>query len=198
MRRLRRLTAFEIDLGFDSFTGQCYAEVRTIGVICVGPSETEALGRLMGVVLRIMADRLEQGREVPDVVRGLFWSDLTIESSRDKSGRWIAKIPSVAKAHCVGSSQHEVVAKIRILALRIIAGLAEAGHDVPWAVSLLFPLSDEYLKNATFVGAGPLNLIQFPAPADQTARAGLASRSRRQFQKRKTALVATSQPCLFD
>ena len=67
MRRLRRLTAFEIDLGFDSFTGQCYAEVRTIGVICVGPSETEALGRLVGVVLRIMADRLEQGREVPDV-----------------------------------------------------------------------------------------------------------------------------------
>ena len=43
MRRLRRHTAFEIDLGFDSFTGQCYAEVRAIGVICVGPSETEAL-----------------------------------------------------------------------------------------------------------------------------------------------------------
>ena len=84
----------------------------------------------MGVVLRIMADRLEQGREVPDIVRGLFWSDLRIESSCDKSGRWIAEIPSVAEAHCVGSSQHEVVAKIRILTLRIIAGLAEAGHDV--------------------------------------------------------------------
>ena len=99
MRRLRRLTAFEIDLGFDSFTGQCYAEVRAIGVICVGPSETEALEGLMGVVLRIMADRLEQGREVPDIVRGLFWSDLRIESSCDKSGRWIAEIPSVAEAH---------------------------------------------------------------------------------------------------
>jgi hypothetical protein len=128
----------------------------------------------------------------------LFWSDLTIESSRDKSGRWIAKIPSLAQAHCVGTSQNEAIAKIRILALRIIAGLAEVGLGLPWAVSVLFPLSEGYLRNATFLGDGPLNVIQFPTPANQTARLRLTYRSRRQFKRRKTALIATGQLCLFD
>jgi predicted RNase H-like HicB family nuclease len=197
-RKLRGLTAFEINLDFDRVTRQCYAEVPAIGVICFGSSESEALGGVQALALRILADRLEQGRLVPDSVKNLFWSDLRIEARRDKSGRWIAKIPSVSNAHCIGSSHREVIRNIKPLALRIMADLAEACDEVPWTVELLFPLSEEYWRDTQFVGAGPHNVVQFPAAGHRIPHARRACTGCHRFRRRKTAPVAATQPCLFD
>lgn len=46
---------------------------------------------------------------------------LKIELEREEDGRWLAEIPSLAGAMCYGATQHDAVARVQALALRVIA-----------------------------------------------------------------------------
>jgi len=56
---------------------------------------------------------------------------LGIEFDREDDGRWIADIPALPGVMVYGRTREEATAKVRALALRVIAERIEHGEAVP-------------------------------------------------------------------
>ena len=63
---------------------------------------------------------------------------LRIESEREEDGRWIAEVPSLPGVLTYGASQAEAHAKVKALALRVIADRLENGEPLPSEISGVF------------------------------------------------------------
>lgn len=56
---------------------------------------------------------------------------LRIETETEEDGRWIAEVPDVSGAMEYGKTRQEAVARVKALALRILADRLENGETVP-------------------------------------------------------------------
>ncbi|QUY42296.1 type II toxin-antitoxin system HicB family antitoxin [Acaryochloris marina] len=62
--------------------------------------------------------------------------DIKIEQEED--GRWIAEIPSLPGVMLYGQTPEEAKAKVKALALRVLAERIESGETEPELVSVTF------------------------------------------------------------
>lgn len=62
--------------------------------------------------------------------------DIKIEQEED--GRWIAEIPSLPGVMLYGQTPEEAKAKVKALALRVLAERIESGETEPKLVSVTF------------------------------------------------------------
>ncbi|UJB71399.1 type II toxin-antitoxin system HicB family antitoxin [Acaryochloris sp. 'Moss Beach'] len=62
--------------------------------------------------------------------------DIQIEQEED--GRWIAEIPSLPGVMLYGQTPEEAKAKVKALALRVLAERIESGETEPELVSVTF------------------------------------------------------------
>jgi predicted RNase H-like HicB family nuclease len=155
-QELKAVTTFTIDVGeYGVPTSKCFAEVRSLGVICRGESQAEVLGRVTARVLRIMSLRMARRMVVPDVIEDLFGTEPRIISGLgqcnilftckpDGNGRWVAEVPDVPLAICDGATQEEATRRVKSLALWMLVAVAEQpGSDLPMPVCLCFPVATE-------------------------------------------------------
>jgi predicted RNase H-like HicB family nuclease len=56
---------------------------------------------------------------------------LTIELEQEEDGRWIAEVPDLPGVLVYGQSREEALAKVRVLALRVIADRLDQGEPIP-------------------------------------------------------------------
>ena len=56
---------------------------------------------------------------------------LTIEIEREDDGRWLAEVPALVGTMTYGQTRDEAIARVKALALRVIADRLERGEDVP-------------------------------------------------------------------
>jgi len=56
---------------------------------------------------------------------------MIVEVEREDDGRWIAEIPDLPGAMTYGRTRNEAVAKVKALALRVMADRLEHGEDIP-------------------------------------------------------------------
>jgi predicted RNase H-like HicB family nuclease len=56
---------------------------------------------------------------------------LRIETEREEDGRWIAEIPALPGVVAYGASAEEAVAKVKAVALRVVADRLENGESLP-------------------------------------------------------------------
>jgi predicted RNase H-like HicB family nuclease len=56
---------------------------------------------------------------------------LVIELEREDDARWIAEVPSLPGVMVYGQNREEALARIEILALRVLADRLEHGESVP-------------------------------------------------------------------
>ena len=61
-----------------------------------------------------------------------------IEYDREVDGRWIAEIPDLPGVKVYGKTPDEVTAKVKALALRVIAERIENGEEETTEVEILF------------------------------------------------------------
>jgi len=54
-----------------------------------------------------------------------------IEVEREKDGRWIAEVPELPGVMAYGKTQAQALAKVKALALRVIADRLDHGEGVP-------------------------------------------------------------------
>jgi predicted RNase H-like HicB family nuclease len=58
-------------------------------------------------------------------------SAIRLEVEREEDGRWLAEVPALSGALAYGRTRDEAVARIKALALRILAELLEHGEPIP-------------------------------------------------------------------
>ncbi len=63
---------------------------------------------------------------------------LKIESEREDDGRWIAEVPALPGVLCYGATEAEAKAKVKALALRVIADRLEKGEPLPREIAGVF------------------------------------------------------------
>jgi predicted RNase H-like HicB family nuclease len=63
---------------------------------------------------------------------------LRIESEREEDGRWIAEVPVLSGVLAYGSTEAEAHAKVKALALRVIADRLENGEPLPREIAGVF------------------------------------------------------------
>ena len=56
---------------------------------------------------------------------------MQIEIEREEDGRWLGEIPELPGVMAYGQTQAEAVAKVKALALRVIADRLEHGEPIP-------------------------------------------------------------------
>jgi predicted RNase H-like HicB family nuclease len=56
---------------------------------------------------------------------------MIIEVDREEDGRWVTEIPELPGVMAYGESQTEAIAKVKALALRVLADRLEHGETVP-------------------------------------------------------------------
>ncbi len=59
-----------------------------------------------------------------------------IESEQEEDGRWIAEIPEIPGALAYGKDAEEAMAKVEVLALRVLAEQIEVGETCPIAIRI--------------------------------------------------------------
>ncbi|HEU0010944.1 MAG TPA: type II toxin-antitoxin system HicB family antitoxin [Verrucomicrobiae bacterium] len=57
--------------------------------------------------------------------------NLKIEIEQEEDGRWIAEVPELPGVMQYGPTRAEAVAKVKTLALRVIADRLEHGEEIP-------------------------------------------------------------------
>jgi predicted RNase H-like HicB family nuclease len=72
---------------------------------------------------------------------------LPIEIDREDDGRWIAEVPDLPGVMVYGATREQAIAKVRALALRVVAERIECGES---AIDLepIFPISQKQEKAA--------------------------------------------------
>jgi predicted RNase H-like HicB family nuclease len=56
---------------------------------------------------------------------------MRIEIDREEDGRWLGEVPELPGVMAYGASQEEAVAKVKALALRVMADRLEHGETIP-------------------------------------------------------------------
>lgn len=56
---------------------------------------------------------------------------LNIEIEREMDGRWIAEVPAIPGVPAYGATPEQAIAKVEILALRVLADRLEHGEEMP-------------------------------------------------------------------
>jgi len=57
--------------------------------------------------------------------------NLQIEVEREDDGRWIAEVPDLPGVMAYGQSNEQAIARVKALALRVIADRVENGESIP-------------------------------------------------------------------
>jgi len=63
---------------------------------------------------------------------------LKVEVDREEDGRWIAEVPELPGVLAYGQSENEAKAKVRALALRVVAERLEHGEADPDLLNISF------------------------------------------------------------
>jgi predicted RNase H-like HicB family nuclease len=63
---------------------------------------------------------------------------LKIESEREEDGRWIAEVPALPGVMTYGATEAQALAKVKALALRVIADRLENGEPLPLEIAAVF------------------------------------------------------------
>jgi predicted RNase H-like HicB family nuclease len=63
---------------------------------------------------------------------------LTVETEQEEDGRWIAEVRELPGVMVYGSSTEEAVAKVKALALRVVADRLEHGEAGPDLLNISF------------------------------------------------------------
>jgi predicted RNase H-like HicB family nuclease len=63
---------------------------------------------------------------------------LKIESEREEDGRWIAEVPALPGVLTYGKTEAEARAKVKALALRVVADRIENGEPPPNEIAAVF------------------------------------------------------------
>jgi len=63
---------------------------------------------------------------------------MTIETEREEDGRWIAEVPDLPGVLVYSATQSAAIARVKAMALRVIADKLEHGEEVP-DLNKLFP-----------------------------------------------------------
>jgi predicted RNase H-like HicB family nuclease len=63
---------------------------------------------------------------------------LKIESEREEDGRWIAEVPALPGVLAYGTTEAEAAAKVKALALRVIADRLDNGEPLPREIAGVF------------------------------------------------------------
>ena len=63
---------------------------------------------------------------------------LTLETEQEEDGRWIAEVRELPGVMVYGSSTEEAVAKVKALALRVVADRLEHGEAGPDLLNISF------------------------------------------------------------
>lgn len=64
--------------------------------------------------------------------------NFTIEHGED-DGRWLAEVPELPGVLAYGSTPHEAMAKVEVLALRVLAERLEHNESGPQSISIAVP-----------------------------------------------------------
>lgn len=72
---------------------------------------------------------------------------LTIEIDREEDGRWFAEVPDLPGVIAYGPGREEAIAKVKALALRVIAERIEYGEPV-MDLEPIFPVTEKHEKTA--------------------------------------------------
>jgi len=59
--------------------------------------------------------------------------NLTIEIEQETDGRWIGEVPQIPGVMVYGRTREEALARVKALALRVLADRVEHGESVPEA-----------------------------------------------------------------
>jgi predicted RNase H-like HicB family nuclease len=70
---------------------------------------------------------------------------LAIEIDREEDGRWFAEVPDLPGVIVYGPGREEAIAKVKALALRVIAERLEYGEPVV-DLDPIFPVTDKHEK----------------------------------------------------
>ncbi|MCW5552416.1 MAG: type II toxin-antitoxin system HicB family antitoxin [Verrucomicrobiae bacterium] len=57
--------------------------------------------------------------------------NLQIEVEREDDGRWIAEVPDLPGVMAYGQTSEQAIARVKALALRVIADRVENGESIP-------------------------------------------------------------------
>jgi predicted RNase H-like HicB family nuclease len=63
---------------------------------------------------------------------------LKIESEREEDGRWIAEVPALPGVLTYGKTEADARAKVKALALRVVADRLENGEPLPHEIAAVF------------------------------------------------------------
>jgi len=63
---------------------------------------------------------------------------LRVESEREEDGRWIAEVPALPGVMTYGDTEAQARAKVKVLALRVIADRLENGEPLPSEIAGVF------------------------------------------------------------
>jgi predicted RNase H-like HicB family nuclease len=61
---------------------------------------------------------------------------LTIETEREEDGRWIAEVPELAGVLAYGTTREAAMARVEVLALRVLAEQIEHGEAAPVGLTI--------------------------------------------------------------
>ena len=62
----------------------------------------------------------------------------TVETEMEEDGRWVAEVPEIPGVLVYGSTQEEAIAKVQVLALRVLAERLEHGEGAALLVNVHF------------------------------------------------------------
>jgi predicted RNase H-like HicB family nuclease len=65
--------------------------------------------------------------------------NFSIEREQEEDGRWLAEVPQLPGVLAYGSSAEEAMARVEVLALRVIAERLEHGESRPMAINISIP-----------------------------------------------------------
>jgi predicted RNase H-like HicB family nuclease len=63
---------------------------------------------------------------------------LKVESEREEDGRWIAEVPALPGVLTYGETEAQARARVKVLALRVIADRLENGEPLPREIAGVF------------------------------------------------------------
>ena len=64
--------------------------------------------------------------------------NMRIEIDREEDGRWLSEIPELPGVMAYGASRDEALARVKALALRVLADRLEHGEGVPDLLQVFF------------------------------------------------------------
>ena len=61
---------------------------------------------------------------------------IVVEIEREANGRWIAEVPALPGVLAYGATREEALARVEVLALRVLADRLEHGESIPVVTGL--------------------------------------------------------------